>query len=166
MSARPWMPLYVGDYRADTQHLTTAQHGAYLLLIMHYWQHGGLPDDDGQLARIVGMTAAEWKKNRPVIRPFFGKGWRHPRIERELKDAKERYERRASAGRKGNEVRWGRRNAIDVGSQSHSQAQSQSHHFSLSQGEEGFRVDDQVGLDSWPDGRGRPQFDREWEDEQ
>ena len=56
MSAPPWMPLYVGDYRADTTHLNATQHGAYLLLIMHYWQHGGLPDDDEQLARIACMS--------------------------------------------------------------------------------------------------------------
>jgi uncharacterized protein YdaU (DUF1376 family) len=120
------MPFYVGDYRADTQHLSPAQHGAYMLLIMHYWQHGGLPDDDEQLARIVGMTAAEWRKNRPVIRAFFREGWQHPRINREIETALAQYERRANAGKKGNGARWGGRNAIAMGSQSQSQSQPQN----------------------------------------
>ena len=80
MSSPPWMPLYIGDYRADTTHLNAALHGAYLLLVMHYWQQGGLPDDDEQLAGIACMSIGQWRENRPVIRPFFGEGWRHKRI--------------------------------------------------------------------------------------
>jgi uncharacterized protein YdaU (DUF1376 family) len=131
MSATPWMPLYIGDYRADTTHLSAAQHGAYLLLIMHYWQQGGLPDDDEQLARIACMTIQEWRKHRPVIRAFFGEGWRHKRIDHEIAAAKDRYDRRAKAGKKGNSARWSHRNAIALGSQ----PQPQSQHRNPSQGE-------------------------------
>jgi uncharacterized protein YdaU (DUF1376 family) len=86
--SRPWMPLYWGDYHADTRHLTGAQHGAYLLLMGHYWQRGGLPDDDAQLWRIAACSSlSEWQEMRPVIEAFFEEGWRHKRIEEEFAKA-------------------------------------------------------------------------------
>lgn len=81
---RPWMPLYVSDYLADTAHLTASESGAYLHLIMHYWQKGGLPSDDESLGRIARMTPRQWAKARPTIAKFFDKNWRHKRIEIEL----------------------------------------------------------------------------------
>ena len=98
---RPWMPLWVADYLSHTQHLRAAQSGAYLHLIMHYWQTGGLPTDDNQLAAIARMSSAEWKKSKPVIQAFFKQGWRHERVEKELVAAVEKYEKRAAAGQKG-----------------------------------------------------------------
>jgi len=73
---RLWMPFYIADYLADTAHLSAAEHGAYMLLIMHYWQKGGLPDDDAQLARIARMSPEEWSKARSIIQAFFGSGWK------------------------------------------------------------------------------------------
>ena len=65
--SRPWMPFYTADYRADTAHLGALEHGIYLLLIMHYWQTGSLPDDDAQLARIASATPTEWRRCKPVV---------------------------------------------------------------------------------------------------
>lgn len=95
----PWMPLYIADYRADTAHLSAAEHGAYLLLIMHYWQTGGLPNDDRPLARIACMTTAEWRRARPVISAFFTPEWRHKRIDEEIERAADIADKRRAAAR-------------------------------------------------------------------
>jgi len=80
------MPLYIGDYLADTSRLTTEQHGAYLLLIMDYWRNGRLPDDDAILANIARLSPESWAKHRGVLQGFFeGQDgeWVHERIEQE-----------------------------------------------------------------------------------
>ena len=98
---RPWMPLYVGDYLGDTGHLTTTQHGAYLLLMMHYWRKGGLPDDDRQLSKIAKLPLKTWCEYRATLQDFFYDGWKHKRIEAELQKMMRVSEQRAIAGQKG-----------------------------------------------------------------
>jgi uncharacterized protein YdaU (DUF1376 family) len=98
---RPWMPLYVGDYLGDTGHLTTAQHGAYLLLMMHYWRKGELPDDDRQLSKITKLPFKTWCDYRSVLQDFFHSGWKHKRIDAELERMMRVSEKRAIAGQKG-----------------------------------------------------------------
>ncbi|HLI99818.1 MAG TPA: DUF1376 domain-containing protein [Bradyrhizobium sp.] len=98
---RPWMPLYVGDYLGDTGHLTTAQHGAYLLLMMHYWRKGELPDDDRQLSKITKLPLKTWCDYRPILQDFFHAGWKHKRIDAELERMMRVSEKRAIAGQKG-----------------------------------------------------------------
>lgn len=98
---RPWMPLYVGDYLGDTGHLTTMQHGAYLLLMMHYWRKGQLPDDDRQLSKITKLPLKTWCEYRPTLQEFFQEGWKHKRIDAELAKMMRVSEQRAVAGQKG-----------------------------------------------------------------
>lgn len=100
------MPLYVADYRADTAHLSAAQHGAYLLLIMHYWTTGGLPVADDALARISCMTTAEWRKSRSVVAAFFSPEWKHKRIDAELKRTSEVSKAYASRASQAAHKRW------------------------------------------------------------
>jgi uncharacterized protein YdaU (DUF1376 family) len=105
------MPLYIGDYLADTGHLSTLEHGVYLLLIMHYWQNGGLPKDE-KFLRIIGkISSYEWKKISPKILAFFDENFRHKRIDKELEIARELIEKRSVAGKAGASVRYGKRMA-------------------------------------------------------
>jgi uncharacterized protein YdaU (DUF1376 family) len=103
MGALPYMPLYVADYLADTAHLTALENGAYLMLIMNYWQRGKeLPAGDKQLARIARVTDDEWREIKPALQEFFEEtdgAWVHHRIEHELEKVKAKSEQASSAGR-------------------------------------------------------------------
>lgn len=96
-----WMPLYIGDYLADTGHLTTTQHGAYLLLLMHYWRKRELPADDKQLAAIAKLPLRIWLDVKETMQAFFYDGWKHHRIESELAKRAAVSNKRAEAGAKG-----------------------------------------------------------------
>jgi uncharacterized protein YdaU (DUF1376 family) len=63
VSQAPSMPMYWDAYLADTTHLTTEEHGAYMLLIAAMWRrNGSVPDDDKDNARILGLSPAKWRK--------------------------------------------------------------------------------------------------------
>jgi uncharacterized protein YdaU (DUF1376 family) len=82
------MPFYVSDYLSDTTHLTTEEHGAYLLLIMAYWKRGSaLPDDDEYLRRICKLTNKKYTTVKlSVFKLFELKDgfWTHKRLEKEI----------------------------------------------------------------------------------
>jgi len=101
---RNWMPLYIPDFLADTMHLSAAETGAYLCLIMDYWLHDGLPDDDRKLAMIARVQPKSWKEMRPTIQAFFRDGWHHKRIDAELMKMIGMTERRRAAGSKGGTI--------------------------------------------------------------
>jgi len=72
MSNQPFMQFYVADYLVDTQHLTTEQHGAYLLLLMTMWHNAGsLPNDEKKLARIARVTLKRWHIIADSVMEFF-----------------------------------------------------------------------------------------------
>lgn len=112
MAKKPddWMPMHIGDYLADTTHLNTLQHGAYVLLIFAYWRRGGpLPADDGQLSSIAKVTLTVWRKMRALIAAFFAERdghWHHKRIDQELAKAKRLTDAKSEAGHRGAQKRW------------------------------------------------------------
>lgn len=73
MAEFPALPLWTDAYLGDTTHLTTIEHGAYLLLLMTAWRTRDcqLPDDDRLLARYARLNSQQWKRMRPIIAAFF-----------------------------------------------------------------------------------------------
>ena len=121
-----WMPLYVGDYLADTGRLTTEQHGAYLLLLLDYWRSGALPDDDAILAGIVKASSERWLDLRSVLSPFFqvrGGRWHHKRVDAELEAAKTRQRKAHQRASEAARARWADRPATDAASNAVGNAQ-------------------------------------------
>lgn len=107
MARFPAMPLWTDAYLGDTTHLTTIEHGAYLLLLITAWRSkkGLLPDDDSLLARYTFLTPAQWKRMRPTLAPFFtieNGTWEQCRLTDEL-EAVRQHSRKASNSAK---ARW------------------------------------------------------------
>jgi len=73
MAEFPALPLWTDAYLGDTTHLTTIEHGAYLLLLMTAWRTRNctLPDDDRLLARYVRCGPQQWRRLRVILEPFF-----------------------------------------------------------------------------------------------
>jgi uncharacterized protein YdaU (DUF1376 family) len=60
--SRQFIAFYSGDYQRKTRHLSTEQHGAYLLLLMHCWTHGSIPPQPEARAAIARMTLRDWQR--------------------------------------------------------------------------------------------------------
>jgi len=107
MAALPYMQLYVADYLADTMHLTTEEHGAYLLIIMNYWQTGK-PVPIKRLASVARLSNDRWISVSDSLSDMFndtGTHWEHKRIEADLLMVKESQDQRSKAGKASAEAR-------------------------------------------------------------
>ncbi len=74
MSTKPAaIPLFADAYLADTMHLSTEEHGAYLLMLMAAWRFDdcSLPNDDKKLAKIVRLSTRRWMQIRDTIMEFW-----------------------------------------------------------------------------------------------
>jgi len=82
-----WFPFNIKDFLANTKRLNTEAKGAYLLLMLDYYEQGQPPpDDDAVLATIAELPLEAWQRHRKVLAPLFrieGGVWRHKRIEEE-----------------------------------------------------------------------------------
>lgn len=120
----PWFSFYPADYLADTGHLTQAQHGAYLLLMLHYYATGGpIPANAMQVHAICRCTNdAERHAANTVLQLFFTREedfYRNTRIDAEIAKRSALRTKRQNAAQE----RWGEK-VMQVHMQVHTQSQS------------------------------------------
>lgn len=100
-----WMPLWIGDYLADTGNLMAEEHGAYLMLLMAMWRAGGtLPNDGDQLRRFARVGEKRWPAVWKIVSPFFliiGDSIAQRRLTTELEKATNRHIVFSARGKKG-----------------------------------------------------------------
>lgn len=105
MAEFPALPLFTDAYLADTRHLNTIQHGAYLLMLMTAWRSGGccLLDDDNYLARITGLDKRTWVANKAILMSFWHlndeQKWQQRRLMDERNYVEQLRNKNAAAGR-------------------------------------------------------------------
>ena len=105
-----WFPFNTKDFLANTRRLNTEAKGAYLLLMLDYYEQGeGPPDDDDVLATICELPLETWQRHRRVISPMFeirdGR-WRHDRIKSEMEKAERKHAEAVAKAKNASSVRW------------------------------------------------------------
>lgn len=123
MSRCDMMPFWTDAYLGDTSDLSTEEHGAYILLLVHAWRANtcSIPNDDKKLARIVRLTPLKWKKIKYDVLSFWvldetAEAWVQKRLKKEW-DKQRQYSKTQSEKAK---KRW------DTGDNNSSRGQSKS----------------------------------------
>lgn len=98
-----FIPIYIGDYLADTADLNAEEHGAYLMILMAMWRaRAALPL--ARLDRIARVDKSRWEEVWGVIGRFFevaDGAVTQRRLMRELEVSLEKMRRASARGRKG-----------------------------------------------------------------
>lgn len=110
MASDFYMPFLVGDYLRDTRHLSLGEHGAYILLLSHYWAtRKPIGFDSVSIYRITGAFTEEEKRYTDrVLSEFFVRsedGFINPRMDRLLQAQEARRTTNAANGKRGGRPR-------------------------------------------------------------
>jgi uncharacterized protein YdaU (DUF1376 family) len=73
MAEHPMFPFWTDAYFGDTVHLTTFEHGAYILMLLTAWRTGqaSLPNDHEFIRKTLKMRRDEWAKHSATLLSFW-----------------------------------------------------------------------------------------------
>jgi len=109
-----WYPRYTGDYSRDTAHLTMTEHGAFNLMLDHYYAtEKPLPECLNQIHRITGaFTPEEQTAAQAVLKQYFkhapGIGYRNNKADSVIAEQNAKHVKAVKKATKAAEDRWNR----------------------------------------------------------
>jgi uncharacterized protein YdaU (DUF1376 family) len=116
----PAFSFYPTDFLVGTATFSLEERGAYITLLSYQWDHGGVPDDGTERARLLNCSLkraeALWDRTRTKFDQGSDGAWRNPRLETER--AKQAYRRAALAanGSKGGRPKNQKENQTETNS--------------------------------------------------
>ena len=114
MAQFPALPLWTDAYLADTTHLSDAEHGRYLQIIIHMWRapQCRLPNNNSFLSRKFNRSPEAIEiEIKPIMQEFFkcdGNWWTHKRLVHERKYLEEQSLKQSARAK----VRWDKEKGI------------------------------------------------------
>ncbi len=111
------MPWWIGDYMRDTMDFSAVEHGAYLMLLAHYWQHGSIPRDNKKLKKIARLSG---RGSVSVLNSVISKftvgttNYVHKRADFELAKARGKKAKSSEKAKKAADARWKDRSKGDA----------------------------------------------------
>lgn len=108
-----FMPFLTGDYLKNTMHLSTEEHGAYFLMLIHLWHHDKIRNDKKTLKNITKLSS---KKLQNIL-PFFVEkdGFlTHQKVDEEKVRAEENQKKTKERAEKAAAARWKKDDACSI----------------------------------------------------
>lgn len=108
--------FFPGDYQRDTGDLSLVEHGAYRVLLDHYYTQECLPADKEKCYRIArAFTQAEQAAVDNIIKRFFradGDVLRNKKADKEIIERKAFIDAQSERGKRGAAARWNKENSM------------------------------------------------------
>lgn len=121
---------HIGDYDADTSHLTWTEDMAYTRLMrLYYRREAPIPEDIGQACRLVRATSKpEREAVESILNEFFtleSDGWHNRRCDAEIQEANEKAAKNRESGKLGGRPRKQKTDSPENGNRDESQSESE-----------------------------------------
>lgn len=105
----PYIPVFVHDFTHGTMDMSAEEVGGYLLLLLHQWDKGGIPNDDKKLMRIARVKAKALTEIKLKFRLCDDGMLRNERLERERVNVAAKYDKNKQSASNAARARWANR---------------------------------------------------------